>query len=469
MRTFYFQVQSDKQYCLELTNGNATQFFFQTASACRVGDLVSGVVQDIDPRIQAAFIDLGNEIAYLPLKKQAQSIYKGRRLVVKVEKTATTSKRMTVSDQLELSNDYIVFFPTESVLKISSKIPKQKAGYINTLLNEQLNDCEGVLVRTVAQHMTDELLIESVRGLRKKWGQFQKEAKQKTGTVLRQKDSWDEYVRKEIESIDKIICDDVNYARFLREKFPNVSERIQFDERFYSHRPFTLTQLGERFTARKIKLDSGAELVIDRTEAMTIIDVNSARSRSHQVRERLFHHVNKEAATRALKEVQFRKISGIILIDFINLEQKENRKSIEELLRKTIQQRNLPVQVVGMTKLGLMELTAKRTSESIYDFFQIEDPTIQHSKEFLVHQLEDELLAYQSERVECVEVAVEPNNLVYVKEAIQKLHRHHQFTFSLVIHADSSLQSPFKLYKIGNVDWLLEKLQTEGTPIDKLF
>lgn len=122
-----------------------------------------------------------------------------------------------------------------------------------------------------------------------------------------------------------------------------------------------------------------------------------------------------------------------------------------------------------MTKLGLMELTAKRTSESIYDFFQIEDPTIQHSKEFLVHQLEDELLAYQSERVECVEVAVEPNNLVYVKEAIQKLHRHHQFTFSLVIHADSSLQSPFKLYKIGNVDWLLEKLQTEGTPIDKLF
>lgn len=66
--------------------------------------------------------------------------------------------------------------------------------------------------------------------------------------------------------------------------------------------------------------------------------------------------------------MQFRKISGIILIDFINLEQKENRKSIEELLRKTIQQRNLPVQVVGMTKLGLMELTAKRTSESIYVF-----------------------------------------------------------------------------------------------------
>lgn len=127
MRTFYFQVQSDKQYCLELTNGNATQFFFQTASAYRVGDLVSGVVQDIDPRIQAAFIDLGNEIAYLPLKKQAQSIYKGRRLVVKVEKTATTSKRMTVSDQLELSNDYIVFFPTESVLKISSKNSKAKS------------------------------------------------------------------------------------------------------------------------------------------------------------------------------------------------------------------------------------------------------------------------------------------------------------------------------------------------------
>lgn len=99
--------------------------------------------------------------------------------MVKVEKTATTSKRMTVSDQLELSNDYIVFFPTESVLKISSKIPKQKAGYINTLLNEQLNDCEGVLVRTVAQHMTDELLIESVRGLRKNGDSFRKKRNKK--------------------------------------------------------------------------------------------------------------------------------------------------------------------------------------------------------------------------------------------------------------------------------------------------
>nr|WP_289036777.1 ribonuclease E/G [uncultured Allobacillus sp.] len=469
MRTVYLQVKTDKQYCLELTNGNVTQFFFQTASAYRVGDLVSGVVQDIDPRIQAAFIDLGDEKAYMPLKKQAQPIYKGKRLLLKVEKTATNTKRMTVGVQLEFSNDYIVFFPNESTLKISSKIPKQQASDIDTLIKKQLQENEGVLVRTAAQHLTDEQLVESLNDVRSKWKRFEQQTKHKFGIVVRQEDSWDEHLQNEIEFIDKIVCDDVNYAGLLRKKFPEVSERIQFDAHFYRHRPFTLTQLSEKFTARKVKLDSGSELVIDRTEAMTVIDVNTARSRSHQVSERLFQHVNKEAAISALKEVQLREISGIILIDFINLKQKENRKSIEKLLRDTIQQWNLPIQVVGMTKLGLMELTAKRSSESIYDYFQIEDPAIQRSEQFIVDQLEDELLAYQAERVECIEVSVKPNSLVYVREAIRKLHQHHEFIFSLVIHADSSLQSPFKLFKIGDVDWLLEKLQTEGKPIDKLF
>ncbi|MBR7553414.1 ribonuclease E/G [Allobacillus sp. GCM10007491] len=469
MRTVYLQVKTAKQYCLELANGNVTQFFFQTASAYRIGDLVSGVVQDIDPRIQAAFIDLGNARAYMPLNKQSQSIYKGKRLLLQVEKTATNTKRMTVSSQLELSNDYIVFFPNESTLKISSKMPKQKAGDIDTLLKEHLSEYEGVLVRTAAQHLTDEQLVESLNDLKSKWKQLQQQVKQKLGIIVRQKNSWDEYLQNEIEFIDKIVCDDVNYARLLRKKFCEVSERIQFDAHFYRHRPFTWTQFSEKFTARKVKLDSGAELVIDRTEAMTVIDVNTAHSRSHQVSERFFHQVNKEAAIAALKEVNFRKISGIILIDFINLKQKENRKSVETLLKDTIQQWNLPIQVAGMTKLGLMELTAKRAGESIYDYFQVENPTIQHSEQFIVHQLEDELLAYQAERVDCIEVAVEPDNLVYVKEAIRKLHQNHQFTFSLVIHADSSLQSPFKLFKIGDVNWLLEKLQAEGKPIDKLI
>src|SRR5690625_4084276 len=110
MRTLYFQTKTDKQYGLELTDGVITQFHFQTASTMQVGDLVSGKIHDIDPRLQAAFISIGNETAYLPLKKENHYV-KGMKMILTVTKNATGQKRMTVSDQVEWPSEHLVHFP----------------------------------------------------------------------------------------------------------------------------------------------------------------------------------------------------------------------------------------------------------------------------------------------------------------------------------------------------------------------
>lgn len=466
MRTLYFQTKTDKQYGLELTDGVITQFHFQTASTMQVGDLVSGKIHDIDPRLQAAFISIGNETAYLPLKKENHYV-KGMKMILTVTKNATGQKRMTVSDQVEWPSEHLVYFPYENTVKISSKIPTEQAREINDWLTSELEGNEGVLVRTKAQDLSKHELLDSFDQLKREWKSIEQLAEKKQGLLKRSSNRLKVLLQDQPESFDRIVCDDVGFADELRNQYPTAP--VQFDAHFYTHRPFTLKELSEKLTERRVKLKSGAELVIDRTEALTVIDVNSARSSSHQRKGELYLRVNQEAAQRAIDEIAIRKISGIILIDFINLKDKQHQEQIVNILRNQIKATKLQAQVVGFTKLGLMELTVKREAESVYDFFSHEIPETQSNHLFMNSQLEDALLMFQTERVEIIETVVQPTVYLDVSQQLKKLHKKHGFTFSLYIRQDSTLQNPFQLYKIGDADWLTEKRQAEGKSVDKLF
>lgn len=354
------------------------------------GDLYVGRVADVKPGIQSAFIDIGTDKnAYLYVddalpndgaSPQKQTINErirvGEKILVQVSKEGTELKAPKLTMKISLQGRYLVFLPKEEGISISRKISEEaRRQSLGELFTPVLEKGEGIIIRTKAAEADEQKLLDELSYLRKSWQDtlIQAEQAKGPGRVSRPTEIMEGILRELLATkSDEIIVEHgPTYQQVKAIMAVFAADHIK-QLRWYQGSQTLFDQLGveaerKRALQRQVPLKNGGFLVIDRTEAMTVIDVNtgSFTGTGGQQREQAVTATNLEAAQEIAYQLRLRDIGGIIIIDFIDMKEAANKERLLTALKRELARDAVPSTVLGMTTLGLVEMTRKRVRPSL--------------------------------------------------------------------------------------------------------
>jgi ribonuclease G len=380
----------------------------RTLERGQVGNVYLGKVVRVLPGMQSAFIDVGLErAAFLhvadlhghgngrgdaPLPPIERQVFEGQTLTVQVIKDAIGTKGARLSTQISIAGRLLVFLPQDTHIGISQKIGSHE-------LREQLRtrlqalaaaggeggDGGGFILRTNAEDATDAELAEDIAYLRKTWARIREAGhSQSPGTLLHQDLSLAERVLRDLANdatqsvkIDSKMQFDALQA-FGETFMPRTVGKLEL---YRGERPiFDLFNIEEeivRALARRVDLKSGGYLIIDQTEALTTIDVNTGGYVGARNFEDTIFKTNLEAAGAIARQLRLRNLGGIIIVDFIDMAREEHQSAVLAEFRKQLARDRTRTTVSGFTQLGLVEMTRKRTRESLAHMLCEPCPTCQ--------------------------------------------------------------------------------------------
>lgn len=348
------------------------------------GNIYLGKVQNVLKGMQAAFVDIGeNKNTFIHLKdilpkvditkekeditgKNIERVIKPEMsLLVQVKKDNTDKKGAKVSTHISIPSRFFVLMPDTDIITVSQKIEIKEKEKLIDFVKQYLPKKMGVIIRTSAEGKQEKELLDDLHKLINRWEIIQKRLEttkeipsliQENAGILSKMiiDTYDNGLKKitvntkqEKERVEKILEElEVQIELILEEK-----------ENILSH--YELSSQIEKLKNRKIWLKCGGFITIDRTEALTAIDVNSGKYIGKESLEQTVLKVNREAAIEIAKQVRLRDIGGIIIIDFIDMNLEEDKKEILSILEENLKADRSKTQVVGFTKLNLVEMTRK--------------------------------------------------------------------------------------------------------------
>nr|WP_297459259.1 ribonuclease G [uncultured Halomonas sp.] len=358
-----------------------------------VGNIYKGRVARVLPGMQAAFIDVGLERAAFihahevmppntPSDEQvsiSHLLHEGQPLVVQVTKDPIGSKGARLTTHLSVPSRYLVYMPDSPHTGVSQRIEDEDErerlrAMVEECLTESGQDIPGgFIIRTAAEGVGKEELLTDIQFLLRLWRKVG-ERKLNAPAPSRIYDDLPLFIRtlRDVmrDDIEKVRIDSrENYLKlveFAEEFMPGVVERIEY---YPGERPifdmFSVEDEIHKALGRKVQLKSGGYLVIDQTEAMTTIDVNTGGYVGHRNLEETIFKTNLEAATAIARQLRLRNLGGIIIIDFIDMEDTEHRRQVLRVLEKSLERDHAKNKLTGVTELGLVQLTRKRTRESL--------------------------------------------------------------------------------------------------------
>lgn len=365
-----------------LENGRLAEYFVQRNSDSPIsGSIYRGEIESVLPGMQAAFVDIGWERnAYLALEDIALSeelegcqpnigdvLKIGQPVVVQIKKEAVDTKGPKVSCKLSLPGKTLVLVQGKSYVAVSKKIiQEQKRQALKNLANQFLEDAQyGLIVRTAAQNCKEEELRQEFRWLLNRWQQLQKKIEQqhKPGLIQADLNLAAQMIRDCTREADLegIYVNDFALYEVLQQQI--VSRNVRFKIRWRECNlieQFQLRRELETIHKRKVWLKNGGYLIFDRTEALQVVDVNTGKFTGKQNFQTTIVQMNLEAAREIAWQLRLRNLSGIILIDFIDMQQPEDRQQILQALTEALRQDRVKTSVLGMTQLGLVEMTRKK-------------------------------------------------------------------------------------------------------------
>lgn len=344
------------------------------------GNIYTGIIKDIIPGMQAAFIDIGTEKnSFIHVKdivpqvdekiekkvepKIKEIIKPKQKLLVQVQKDSNDKKGARTSTHIKLTGKYIILLPQTTIVTISQKITdeKEKERLIN-LVKNNLPKGMGAIIRTGAEKKEDDLIINDIKQLSQKWNEiYEKFQKcEEKPQLLFKSPSIVEKIILDLpsEKIDSIISNNEEDIKAL-EKIVSSNIKLNVEENKNLLEKYDLENQIEKTKQRKVWLNCGGFITIDPTEALVAIDVNSGKYTGKTTLEETVYKVNYEATIEIAKQLRLRDIGGIIIIDYIDMKNPENKEKIQKLLKETLKQDRAKTQVEGFTKLNLMELTRK--------------------------------------------------------------------------------------------------------------
>ena len=368
----------------------------RTLERGQVGNVYLGKVVRVLPGMQSAFVDVGLErAAFLhvadllgngphrsphdaPASPIERQVFEGQVLTVQVVKDAIGSKGARLTTQVSIAGRMLVFLPHDNHIGISQKIGspelrEQLRARMTTLVARGDDTTGGFILRTNAEEASDDELAEDIAYLRKTWALIRLQAHSRpAGSLLHQDLSLSERVLRDLanEATHSVRIDSQSQhaalTGFAQTYMPAVVAKL---EHYKGERPiFDLFGIEEEITralARRVDLKSGGYLIIDQTEALTTIDVNTGGFVGARNFDDTIFKTNLEAAGALARQLRLRNLGGIIIADFIDMTREEHRQSVLAELRKQLARDRTRTTVSGFTQLGLVEMTRKRTRESL--------------------------------------------------------------------------------------------------------
>ncbi|WP_300433439.1 ribonuclease G [Thalassolituus sp.] len=371
-------------------NGVLQEIFIErTNHRGLVGNIYKGKVVRVLPGMQAAFVDIGLERAAFIHAAEIgkgdantpinQLVHEGKSLVVQVTKDPIGTKGARLTTQLAIPSRYLVYMPGSVHVGISQKIEEEgererlKQLVTDCMESEGLTGEAGFILRTAAEGVGEEEIVADTRYLRRLWRKLEERIKENKAPSL----VYDELPLslRTIRDLarpetSKLLIDSretfQKIEHFCQQYVPEVAEKIEY---YPGPRPifelYSAEDEIQRALERKVPLKSGGYLVIDQTEAMTTIDVNTGGFVGRRNLEETIFKTNLEAATAIGRQVRLRNLGGIIILDFIDMADPEHQRQVLRMLEKVLEKDHTKTKISGVSELGLVEMTRKRTRESL--------------------------------------------------------------------------------------------------------
>jgi ribonuclease E len=367
----------------------------------QIGDIYLGVVENVLPGIDAAFVNIGDperngfihvtDLGPLKLKRSSAAITElltpQQKVLVQVMKEPTGTKGPRLTGNITLPGRYVVLMPYGRGVNLSRRIKSESERNRLRALAILIKPAGmGVLVRTEAEGKPEEAIIEDLELLQKQWEVIQQEAQSTRAPALLNRD--DDFIQRVLRDmygadVNRIVVDSSTGLRRVKQYLQNWSggqtpQGVLIDH----HRDrspileyFRINAAIREALRPRVDLPSGGYIIIEPTEALTVIDVNSGSfTRSATARETVLW-TNCEAATEIARQLRLRNIAGVIVVDFIDMESRRDQLQVLEHFNKSLKADKARPQIAQLTELGLVELTRKRQGQNIYELFGETCPT----------------------------------------------------------------------------------------------
>jgi ribonuclease E len=359
------------------------------------GNIYVGRIQNVLPGMEAAFVDIATpknavlyrgDVQYDPedveeggKDPRIEDILKNKQLITcQVTKNPIAHKGARLTQEVSLPGRFVVLIPNSKTYGISKRLPDDVRKRLRGILDRVKPDEHGLIVRTAAETATEDELVADMTILLRQWEQIaEKAAKtQRPALLYREPELAVRVIREEFNADYRgVVIDDERLYHEIREYVaafnPELADRIEYydggdaEGALSVFEKFHIHEQVHKALDRKVWLPSGGSLIIEHTEALTVIDVNTGKNVGKSNLEETVFHNNMEAAEEIAKQLRLRDIGGIIVIDFIDMEVKGNRAKVIEKFRDALARDKTRSQVFDITELGLVEMTRKRIGEGL--------------------------------------------------------------------------------------------------------
>ena len=436
-------------------DGNLVDFFVENPEKQRmVGNIYLGRVARVLPGIRAAFIniglkhdaflhfsDIGDRLEALQSvlddeddkeiddeddeensarktqpkdEHSSHKLHKGQDILIQIIKEPVKDKGVRVSSSLSLPGRFCVLLPFDTKIGVSKKISDyRERKRLRKIAREILPDNCGLIIRTAAKDQSEQHLASDLKFLVKTWKTIEEEAKNSkppkliyndvstTRSVIR--DLFTEDVSKIFIDSKKIFKEIRDYVQFIQPEF--VDRIVYYKDSQGIFEAFKIEEQIKQLLGRKVQLPSGGHIVIEHTEAMIVIDVNSGRYAAKKEQELNSLKTDLEAAREIVRQLRLRDIGGLIVVDFIDLEDDKNRKKIYDELRKEFKKDRAKIAMLPMTDFGIMQITRQRVRENILQSVNEVCPYclgtgLLTKKSHMIHEIEDWIKKYKNQSKE---------------------------------------------------------------------
>lgn len=390
MQELLVSTNNENKKILLVENGKLIEKYEETPEQERIeGDIFLGVVENVLPGMQAAFVDIGKDKnTFIHIRDVIPKVSEetgnknenfakynikdylktGMPILVQIKKDSTNKKGARISTHLSMPGRFSVLMPNEKFITISQKIDDEKErARLKNILKENLPKDYGAIIRTSAVNKSKEDIIKDIEKTIKKYERIEEEynkAKQSANLnpklLYKSEGILDRILTDLIDQdLQRICVDNEKIYDDIKKRLKEERKDIKLELTQNILNMYDLDDQLEELENRKIWLKCGGFITIDKTEALTAIDVNSGKFTGKKDLEQTIFVVNKEATIEIARQLRLRDIGGIIIIDYIDMQDKENEEKIIELFKESLKKDRSKTQIVGFSKLNLLEMTRK--------------------------------------------------------------------------------------------------------------
>jgi len=364
-----------------------------------VGNVYLGRVQNVLPGMEAAFIDVGKgrnavlyagEVNYSPedlegAPPRIEHVLKsGHSVLVQVTKDPIGGKGARLTAQISMPGRYLVLVPNSDITGISRRLPDEERRRLKQILRTIRPEGHGVIIRTAAEDADEEALAADLARLLEEWKTIEKKAKRaKAPAMLYEEPELTVRAVRDVftdEEFRELVTDSPRVYELVTQYLAGIAPDLLPKVRLHQGKlpvfeEFHVVEQIHKGLDRKVWLPSGGYIVIDRTEAMTVIDVNTGKSVGKTNLEETVVNTNVEAAREVARQLRLRDIGGMIIIDFIDMLLEQNKRKVVDALREEMAKDKTRSQIFDISPLGLLEVTRKRVSGGLLESFSETCPT----------------------------------------------------------------------------------------------